>query len=119
MTSIPTTSYTSPFESGEWGRMSNLERLQWLRYFQHQIKQSEVQISKQFKLDNAKMMRLAEAVAILESVCKDEFALLEKRAAYNQAMHDLAMDELLKSPTFENKSFPAIVPFKRKSSGDN
>ena len=119
MTSIPTTSYTSPFESGEWGRMSNLERLQWLRYFQHQIKEDEVHISKQFKLDKAKMERLAEAVAILESVCKDEFALLEKRMNYNVAMHELAMDEVLKNPHFDKLPFPSIIPYKPKSKGGN
>lgn len=58
MTSETATTYTSPFESGDWGRWNNLERCQWLRAFQQGLKSNEEQIKKQFKLDKKKIKRL-------------------------------------------------------------
>jgi hypothetical protein len=112
-------SYVSPFESRQWERWTNPERLQWLRGFYLRLKKDKKKIDSQFKLDPVKLKRLEAAVGILDSVCKQELEMLEKRIAYNEAMHNLAMDELLKSPTFGKRGiFPGARLKPRDRSGN-
>ncbi len=64
MKSIPTTTNALPFESGDWGRWTNLERCNWLRAFYEGLKSQEEHIAKGFKLDKKKMKRLADAMEV-------------------------------------------------------
>ena len=111
--------YVSPFESGDWGRWPNIERFNWLRAFLQQIRGQDKKSETYFKIDQAKIDRLAEAVTVMESVVMKEMDMMEKGLAYQKAMHELAMDYLLKSESFEKKSFPAIIPYKTQNKSGN
>lgn len=111
--------YVSPFENGDWERWPNIERFNWLRALLKQIRERPKKIETYFEIDEAKIERLAEAVSVLESVTREEFGMLEKRVAYNKAMHELAMDEALRSGAFDRKGFPSIIPYRSPKRSGN
>ena len=103
----------SPFESGLWGHWTNLERFSWLRSFLKQINDAPDTYYIELKLERDKVDKLTEAVGILESVIKEELAILEKRIAYNEAMSELAMDYVLKKASPVRLALPTGLKPKR------
>ena len=119
MESTPTTSNASPFESGDWGRWTNLERCKWLRAFYQELKSKEEHIAQSFKLDKKKMKRLSDAIKVLEAKLKGEFAIVEKAQTYSEAMIDLGMEAMLKIDPKTPVSFPAFGTAKRGEHNGN
>ena len=106
-------SFTSPFASGDWGRWTNLERLEWLRAFHRGIEGNREAIAQSFKLDEAKMKRLAEAVELLSAKMKEELNIMEQAVKFGEAIIELGMDALLSSKNEIPISFPAFKTPKR------
>ncbi len=90
-------SFTSPFESGDWGRWTNLERFSWLRSFHRGIEEKREMIAQDFTLDEAKMKRLFDAIELLKAKLTEEMNIMEQSTKYAEAMIALGMDALLKS----------------------
>ena len=109
-----TTSFTSPFESGDWGRWTNLERFSWLRSFHRGIEEKRKEIEQGFKLDKKKLKRLDAAVALLKAKVTEEMNITEQSIKYGEAMIALSMDAVLKSNIQIPISFPAFATPKQK-----
>lgn len=107
------TTYTSPFDSGEWARWTNLERFNWLRAFRNQLEANRKQIEAGMKLDKKKVKRLNEAIKLLEAKLMEEMELTEKAVAYGEAIVELGMDALLSSKYERPISFPSFATPKR------
>ena len=108
-----TNSFTSPFVSGDWGRWTNLERLEWLRAFRRGIESKREEIEQGFTLDEAKMKRLAKAIDLLSAKMKEELNIMEQEIKYGEAMIALSMEAVLKSINEVPFSFPAFKTPKR------
>jgi len=106
-------SFTSPFESGEWERWSNLERFNWLRAYRDGIKAKRKEIELGFKLDKKKLKRLDAAVDLLKAKVTEEMNITEQALKYSEAMVELGMDALLASEHNIPMSFPAFTTPKR------
>ena len=119
MNTETTTTFTSPFESGEWARWRNVDRRNWLRKFRDELKANEKQITPNFKLDKKKIKRLDEALKILEAKLQEELAISEKGLEYSQAMLDLGMDAMLMIDIPVPISLPAFNTPKRSNKGGN
>ena len=106
-------SFTSPFDNGDWGRWTNLERFNWLRAFHRSVEEKRDEIEKGFKLDDAKMKRLADAIELLTAKVTEEMDIMEQSMKYAEAMMELGMDGLLSSQNEIPISFPAYAKPKR------
>ena len=114
-----TTTFTSPFDSGDWGRWTNLERFNWLRSFRNQLEANRKQIEAGMKLDKKKVKRLAAAIDMLKAKVMEEMNIYEKATKYAEAMVELGMDALLASKYEMPISFPAFKTPKRGDFGGN
>ncbi len=114
-----TTTFTSPFDNGDWRRWTNLERFDWLRAFQVGIEAKRDEIAKVFELDEAKVKRLADAIELLKAQLAEEMNIFEQSMKYAEAMIELGMDSLLSSPNEIPISFPAYATPKRNDKKGN
>jgi len=112
-------SYTSPFESGDWGRWSNIERFNWLRAFYRLIEQNREAIARGFTLDEAKVKRLFDAIELLKAKLTEEMNIMEQSTKYSEAMMELSMDAVLRSETVIPFSFPSFETPKRINNKGN
>ena len=114
-----TTTFTSPFENGDWGRWTNLERFDWLWAFHLGIEAKRDEIAKVIELDEAKVKRLADAVELLKAKVTEEMNMMELAVKYGEAMIELGMDNLLMSPNETPISFPVYATPKRNDNKGN